>query len=413
MINRLNTTGYLYGQSLIGEKGVILVGPTLAVFFILIVLSFTLVNIIKSEEAGSTGYVVGMDAHDITQTGLERGIQQLRRTRVPPFLTQSEFGIGNYTVQFDTTHDETGTPLPWCNYVMINSTGKINFVERNMRLMLSTLPHAFLFPLYSQNLKNKTLNLSGTTSVTGDVYFRGDVKTTVPISGTTYTPSGHTVTTGSITYHPEPQPPFPYFDESIFAGLLQTAMNQSASDFIQSGGTLSLSAYSNNELYVRGDVELVNVTVNGPGKIIATGEVEIERGSVSDGVWIVAKKEFEVEGPSTLGTGICGTQDGVIIYAGGGIYDIEIEFEDVTIYGLVIFGGTTEEQEIENSIFHGAILSYSRGLEFSGSSITGSLVSKNLPSLGSTTISRGPLPLLLSQNIGLEPYIIPGTWLEY
>lgn len=74
------------------------------------------------------------------------------------------------------------------------------------------------------------------------------------------------------------------------------------------------------------------------------------------------------------------------------------------------------------SIWKGAtitevFLAVGGNIEVESSNVVGSLVTKYEFEFddddGPCTITQGPLPLLEGQDVGLEPYIIPGTWLEY
>jgi|GEM_PF-2056471 len=415
------------------DDGMILMATALAVFVILILLSSSILYIMVNEREASTHFVVGEKARSIAMTGLERGIQQFRRTRVPPFYEDIPFGIGKYTVRFDTLRDETNTILPWTNYVMITSTGKVDDVERNIRIILSTLPHAFLFPLYSLNLGSKDddhdddhhpgeLDLKNSI-VNGDVYFRGNVESTIPVSQTVYTPSGFTADVGTVTFHPDPQPQFPYFDDSLFTALLATAATYPDGDLEFENSTLNLSDYSDNTLYVNGEIEFENVNVVGPGRIVAAkhdddADIDIDRSIIGDGIMIVSGGEIDIDDGSVLGTGVSFPNDGVILYAGE-----EIEIDDSIVYGLGISTGEDDEEglELEDSFFYGAFLAISGDIEIERSTIVGSLVTRYEFDIEDdeddegyiSTFTRGPLPLALSVYVGLEPYIIPGSWLEY
>ena len=388
----------------------------LATFVILILLAFTLVPLAVNERDESANHVVDGKARHIAETGLELGIEQFRRTRVPPHFADVPFGTGKYTVRFDILRDETGTMLPWCNYVMVKSMGKVETVERNMRMILSSLPHAFLFALYSQNLENTMLDLEGSI-VDGYVYFRGNVVSTLPVSRTVYTPPGFSSTSGSVVYHPDPQPPLPYLDQSPFLALLETAATVPSGDFELKNPKrkgklplLLLSDYINNILYVNGDVELDYVRVKGPGKIVATDTVRIIATSFQDDIFIVGGEATQIRNSSVLGTAVCSPSDGVIIYSGG-----EVAIDRSIVYGLGISMG---KFDLVASSYYGAFLTFGGGTvaaqnTVQNSTIVGSLVAKNNLVLSNTAINRGPLPLALSQDIGLEPYIVPGTWLEY
>lgn len=393
-------------SSIKDEKGLIVLGPTLAVFIILILLGVTLNRVMMNETAASANYLAEAKARQIAMTGLERAIQEFRNTRVPPSYTDVSFGTGTYTVRLDSVNDETGASLPWCNYVMIQSTGKIMDVERNVRVFLSSLPHAFLFPLYSQNLKGIDLDLASGSTVTGDVYYRGNIKSTTPISGVAYTPSGYSATTGSVTYHPDDQPPFPYVDESVFFNLLTTAANQSSGNLQVSNSTLNLSSYTNNTAYVNGAVQFTDATIVGPGTIVCTDVAQVNNSTVGDGIMFVVGADAQFTNFSTFGTSVCTPNDGVTVYTTG-----QAQITKTTFYGIVINTGVSIQ--LTDSSVYGAFISLGDKADLSNSTIVGSIVVKEEAIISSSTISRGSLPLNLNRSIGIEPYIIPGTWLEY
>lgn len=390
------------------EDGMVLMASTLAIFVVLTLLATTVIFLMVNARDEAANIVVESKARHIAETGLDQGIQQYRRTRVPPHFTDIPFGTGKYTVRYEAGTDETGAALSWPNYVMIKSMGKVYDVERNIRIFLNSLPWAFHFALYSQNLNEKILYLTEST-VNGSVYYRGNVDTTVPVSETVYTPPGFTATTGVVTYHPEPQPPFPYIDKSSFQTLLATASNSASGDLVIQNSTLNLTDYADNTIYVNGPVQFQNSTVVGPGRIIAMESVVVDNSTLGDGIMIVSDDQIQVSQFSNVGTGVSNpNNDGVILFSEG-----QIQIQNSTFYGLLISAGPVESQlQIQDSELHGAFLCSGK-LDASKSTIVGSLVVKGECVIAECTIVRGPLPLVESQDIGLEPYIIPGTWLEY
>lgn len=427
MIRKLKKTLRYFSE---GRDGMALMASTLAIFVVLILLATTIVPLMISERRLAANIVVESKARHIAHTGLERAIQQYRRTRVPPHYDRIPFNTGRYYARFYLANDETGMPLPWCNYVMIASRGRIGErelipddpgegklkykrweVERNMRIILSSFPHAFLFALYSQNLDNGTLDLGG-SAVDGPVYFRGNVNSSIAVSEGVYTPSGFSATTGSVTYHPDPQPPFPYLDQTPYLALLETASSYPSGDYVLEKPPkgkpvyLDLTEYADSTLYVNGKVILTQVSVKGPGKIVATDSVTITSTPFQDDIMVVSGKATQIRSTSDMGNGVCFEEDGVIIYSAG-----ELTVESSNVYGLGISMGRLV---LDGSNCYGAFLSFgvAPGV-VQNSTVVGSLVAKNNLSLSNSNIIRGPLPLAEGKDIGLEPYIIPGTWMEY
>jgi len=137
--------------------------------------------------------------------------------------------------------------------------------------------------------------------------------------------------------------------------------------------------------------------------------VVVDNSTLGDGIMIVSDDQIQVSQFSNVGTGVSNpNNDGVILFSEG-----QIQIQKSTFYGLSISAGPGEPQlQIQDSEVHGAFLCSGK-LDASKSTIVGSLVVKHECVIDECTIVRGPLPLVESQEIGLEPYIIPGTWLEY
>ncbi|MEE9166603.1 MAG: hypothetical protein V3U24_03955 [Candidatus Neomarinimicrobiota bacterium] len=430
MIRKLKRTLRYFSE---GRDGMALMASTLAIFVVLILLATTIVPLMIGERRMAANVVVESKASHIAHTGLERAIQHYRRTRVPPQFSSVSHNTGTYIVRSDLLNDESGTPLSWCNYVMIRSRGRVGEkelipeppgqgnlkykrwrIERNMRVILSSFPHAFLFSFYSQNLDNGVLDVGGST-VNGSVYFRGNIDSSIPISQDVYTPGGFSAVTGSVTYHSDPQPPFPYLDQTPYLTLLETASGYPSGDYVLETPKgkpvfLDLKTYADNTLYVNGKVKLTQVSVKGPGRIVATDSVTIISTPFQNDIMVVSGNATQIQSSLDMGSGVCVEEDGVIIYSGG-----ELTVESSTVYGLGISMGRLV---MNSANWTGAVLalggaSPSAPNLVQGSTLVGSLVAKNNVDFSSSTLVRGPLPLAEGKDIGLEPYVIPGSWLEY
>ena len=127
------------------------------------------------------------------------------------------FNNGNYSVSFDSQNDESGSTLSKSHYLTIKSKGKIDDVERNIRLTLSSFPEAFCFSFYGSNSGGQTFSETN-GSITGDMFYNGNVQSNSGANnGVTYTSTG---TGGTLLSSP---PTFPEIDISQYEALLTSA----------------------------------------------------------------------------------------------------------------------------------------------------------------------------------------------
>ena len=85
------------------------------------------------------------------------------------------------------------------------------------------------------------------------------------------------------------------------------------------------------------------------------------------------------------------------------------------MYGLIISKGNSS-LELDGSTVYGAILNYSSSFSLVGDSdITGSVISNSSVDFqgNDASITRGNIPTFLGLNIGLDPIVVPGSYLEY
>ena len=99
----------------------------------------------------------------------------------------------------------------------------------------------------------------------------------------------------------------------------------------------------------------------------------------------------------------------VIIYSkGNAIYN------NSNIYGLVVSKGNA--LAFDGSNVYGAILNYSSSFSLNGDTdVIGSVVSKYAVDIQSNLVSitKGNIPEFTGLVTGLDPFIIPGSYLEY
>ena len=616
------------------ESGVILMASTMGVFIMLSLFAFYLARFSVLETRTGGYYTQDIKVRNLAMTGIEHGLQSYKSSRNTSDIDGS-FNNGTYSVRFDSQNDESGGSLSKSHYLTLKSTGKIDDVERNVRFLVSSLPEAFCFSFYGNNLGTQTFSETN-GSINGDMFFNGSVQSNSGASnGTTYIGTG---SGGTLLSSP---PIFPNIDDSEYEALLSSAQSaspdyqnyaldfknndyvrigsssdinsgihsqhtveawfrtnnknsntrqviyeqggttrglniyiqsgrlyvggwnrrssesnwsgtwdyttnivnntwhhvaltlsggssvtnnvlklyldgsnvvsgagsrlwghnpanigrtvsgsryhdgtgngytfngkidevriwnvarsqseinalkdtvlngdepyltayynfqentggsandtqtQSNNDGIISGATwttgpslskmnnssfanriINLSSYSESKLLVNSDITISNCTINGPGYIVANGNITINSNSVISGdIYIVCNGNLNVTN-SLLGTSLSAA---VITYSKG-----NAEYENSTVYGLIVSKGNS--LELDETAHYGAILNHGSSFTLVGDSdIMGSVVSKFSVDLqgNSASITRGNMPEFIGKDIGLDPFVLPGSYLEF
>ena len=170
--------------------------------------------------------------------------------------------------------------------------------------------------------------------------------------------------------------------------------------------TINLSSYPNNKLLANNDLNLNNVVINGPGYVVAYGDININSNTQINGNVFLVSNEKLIISSSNIGSSL---NNSVIAFSKG-----DCEITGSTFYGLTISKGS--KFEIQSSNYFGAILNESSSCILkANANIVGSIVSKYSISITdqSASLSKGNLPLFVGQDIGLNPSIVPGSYLEY
>jgi hypothetical protein len=170
--------------------------------------------------------------------------------------------------------------------------------------------------------------------------------------------------------------------------------------------TINLSSYANSQLLANNNLTLSGSTVNGPGYIVVNGNLNISSNTTINGnIFLICSGNLTISN-SQIGTGL-GTA--VVIYSKG-----VADYNNSTVYGLIISKGNS--LELDGSTVYGAILNYSSSFSLVGDSdITGSVISNSSVDFqgNDASITRGNIPTFLGLNIGLDPIVVPGSYLEY
>ena len=170
--------------------------------------------------------------------------------------------------------------------------------------------------------------------------------------------------------------------------------------------TINLSSYDGSKLMSSSDIIISNSTINGPGYIVANGNITINSNSIVGGdIYIVCNGDLTITN-AQLGTSL---NSAVVIYSTGSTL-----YQNSTCYGLLISKGNS--LQLNNMAHYGAVLNHSPSFTLlNNSSVTGSVVSKysvNFQGNGSS-IAGGNLPDFTGKDIGLNPFVVPGSYLEF
>ncbi len=170
--------------------------------------------------------------------------------------------------------------------------------------------------------------------------------------------------------------------------------------------TVDLTLLPNSQLLSNGNLFISGSTFNGPGYIVANGDVTISSSTVINGnIFIICSGSISISNSQT-GTDI---NSPVIIYSKGNAY-----YNNSNIYGLVVSKGNS--LAFDGSNIYGAILNYSSLFTLNGDTdIVGSVVSKYIVDFQSdlASITKGNIPEFTGLVTGLNPFIVPGSYLEY
>jgi len=170
--------------------------------------------------------------------------------------------------------------------------------------------------------------------------------------------------------------------------------------------TINLSSYSNSQLLANNNLTISGSTVNGPGYIVVNGNLNISSNTTINGnIFLICSGTLTISN-SQIGTGLGAP---VILYSKGAA-----DYTSSTVYGLIISKGSS--LELDGSTVYGAILNYSSSFSLVGNSdITGSVISNSSVDFqgNDASITRGNIPTFSGLNIGLDPIVVPGSYLEY
>jgi len=224
---------------------------------------------------------------------------------------------------------------------------------------------------------NKSVNMSG-TSVSASVFVANEVN---------YAPGGSPYWWQvKVEFYQEP--------ETEGGGPLELTSN------------FNLSSTYPNGLFYGNDISLTGLTVTGSGRIYAKGKIDITNCTIAGGIEIASDSTINIAN-STLGANLNSISNSIVLYSKGGLI-----ISGSIIRGLIFNMGADLAISGSSNVL-GALYTCSTTTNISGSTVTGSVVSKYGANLSNSTISKGSLPPTYGLSYGFSPMIIPGSYLEY
>ena len=133
--------------------------------------------------------------------------------------------------------------------------------------------------------------------------------------------------------------------------------------------------------------------------------VWIENSIINGGIFIVCSGNLYISN-SQIGRDY---DSPTVVYVEG-----VANYDNVSSYGIIIAKGSS--LMLNNTALYGAVLNYSQSLILTGNSdVIGSVVSKYSVDIqgASASITRGNIPEFSGYSIGLDPFVIPGSLLEF
>jgi type II secretory pathway pseudopilin PulG len=345
-----------HGLATTGRKGISLI----AVVIVMMVVAALALTISSTMSVGSRSAaidVLSQQTFYIAEAGLEWYIRQLKDdsdwSNPPPVLTNQAFGSGAFSIAYFNAEPDS---------IDVTSTGKItgwdgNNIQRVVSAHVekggSGSEFADFAIFYGGGNGDITTEINRNQTITGDIFINGDLNInrdctiTGDVSATgLITIDRGTNISGTVTENAGPPAAHPVLDTAYYDSLLSIAAGQPAGNADFEAETIS------GVIYVNGDAEIDDY-IDGPGTIVATGTVDINRntdigdditiisgetllmrrdGNVGRSVTFYSSSGIEINNGIVLGNG-AGAGEGVVLLTPG-VIDMG---NNVTITGF-IFG---------------------------------------------------------------------------
>ena len=346
MSNLRNTYKYLQKQD-----GLALTSSTMILFVILTMLALMLTRFTVTSNKSSALFVQEIKARNLAQTGLEIGMKVLSDDGDLSSGISGRLNRGEYEVAIDFDYDENGDALPYSHYNLMKASGNIVDVRKKARLIYSTLPEAFCFSFYGNNLGGQTFNEIN-AQINGDMFFNGDVGSgsgAVTSTGATYT------STGNGGMYLEDPPTFPELDATLYEELLTEAS-------LSQGSGSGSGDYTNYALDFNGSNQFVYLPNHGDINVgCGCQNKTIEMWFKVDNKNITSRKQTLYEQG--------GTVRGLVIYVFGGYLYVGGWNEAESGWQ----GSWLSTNSIQNNTWHHVALTLSGGNSITNNALKGYL----------------------------------------
>jgi len=156
-------------------------------------------------------------------------------------------------------------------------------------------------------------------------------------------------------------------------------------------------------------ITFTNCTILGPGKIINKESIHFINSTLGGNVEIVTEDSLIIKGSSSiLGSGVFGMSQSVVAYS-----EDYFGMDDGEFNGIVF--SNSPKTEIKNSAqFNGALVSLSSNVDIiNNSQVNGSVISNYGINLTNSTITKGDLTPVFTNNYGIKPQVLPGSYKEF
>ena len=253
-------------------------GSILVVFIMLVALAslvFIFISFITTRVVESRIRQYDLQAFYVAEAGLNKAVWTL-------LAPTSEGGSGTSWRTTGTTQNFDGgfyimrvTASTVTGEVRILSTGEVRGIRKTLLYDITGtgLPPAFNYSVFG----NSNILLGRSYAITGDMFINGN--TVFEGSGTggnVYHTAGKTVTGGGTDKGvPSTIPTFPVMDTSYYSNQITLAGGVAAGNQSWSNTTVNLGG---STIYVNGSAVFSSVTFNGPGMIVATGNITFQNG---------------------------------------------------------------------------------------------------------------------------------------
>jgi len=274
------------------EQGFLLVIVSILAF-VLAALGIGILELCRMEGVLVAHDIHRLNAFHLAEAGLDRALWKLK---TDPTWTE---GWENQPLN-DGTYTVTLEPMEQPHWYRLRSTGTSGGISKTVSLevQVRAWPAAFDYGLFWANSTGSTdpVTLRNHTVVNGSIFAYGSI---VIDSGSTIA-DGYVYATGTVTGQGDYQvgeladdlPERVTLDTTYYDNLIAQASQQPAGNWTLNGSYFLMG----QTLLVNGNVEINGGTLHGPGRIVATGDINFDNNwQVADGVDVISGAKITMD----------------------------------------------------------------------------------------------------------------------